>query len=95
MKIDDVSPTFGIYTNTLPSNIRKTHQSVSGKALCVAISKDGKKVYLGGHSGVWISDDGGETLYHSEQPQPTSSFSPVPGAMLSPNVYDSFNFSKK
>ena len=84
MQIDDVSPTFGIFTSTQPP----THQSVSGKALCVAISKDGTKVYLGGHSGVWISDDGGENLYHSEQPQPTSPFELVSGALLSPNVYD-------
>ena len=58
--IVDVSPvrartTFGFDRN---------HQSVSGKALCVAMSADGQRLYLGGHSGVWRSDDGGQTWTH-------------------------------
>jgi photosystem II stability/assembly factor-like uncharacterized protein len=88
MKIDDVSPTFWTHTNTLPSDIRKTHQSPSGRAQCVAVSQDGTKIYVGGWSGVWVSDDGGETFYHPELSQPDSPFGPVPGALFSPNVYD-------
>ena len=68
-------------------SIGETDQWVSGKALSVAISADGKRVYLGGHSGVWRSDDGGATWRHSEAPQPAPG-QPVSGALISPNVYD-------
>jgi photosystem II stability/assembly factor-like uncharacterized protein len=63
-------------------------QSVSGKALSVAISVDGNRLYLGGHSAVWRSDDGGETWTHPERPQPPSGTTDVPGALLAPAVYD-------
>lgn len=80
----DVSPvrartTFGFDRN---------HQSVSGKALCVAMSTDGQRLYLGGHSGVWRSDDGGQTWTHPERPQPPQGSTNVPGALLPPAVYD-------
>ena len=42
-------------------SIAETDQWVSGKALSVALSADGQRAYLGGHSGVWRSDDGGAT----------------------------------
>ncbi len=64
-----------------------TDQWVSGKALSVAISADGQRAYLGGHSGVWRSNDGGANWTHSEAPQPTPG-QPVTGALTSPNVYD-------
>jgi hypothetical protein len=37
---------------------------------------------------VWRSDDGGETWWHPERPQPTGGSTVVPGALLAPNVYD-------
>lgn len=64
------------------------HQSVSGKALSVAISADGSRLYLGGHSGVWRSDDGGMSWTHPERPQPPPGSTNVPGALLAPSVYD-------
>lgn len=64
------------------------HQSVSGKALCVAMSADGKRLYLAGHSAVWRSDDGGLTWTHPERPQPPQGTMNVPGALLPPSVYD-------
>jgi photosystem II stability/assembly factor-like uncharacterized protein len=63
-------------------------QSVSGKALSVAMSMDGKRLYLGGHSAVWRSDDGGRTWTHPERPQPPPGTTVVPGALLPPAVYD-------
>jgi hypothetical protein len=64
------------------------HQSVSGKALCVAMSADGQRLYLGGHSAVWRSLDGGATWTHPERPQPPQGSTNVPGALLAPAVYD-------
>ena len=57
------------------------HQSVSGKALAVAMSRDGTRIYLGGHSAVWRSDDGGATWTHPERPQPPVNSTIVPGAL--------------
>ena len=82
MAIVDVSPRRS-HTQIV---IDKFHQSVSGKALSVALSADGRRAYLGGHSGVWRSDNGGDDWVHPERPQP-SSLSPVPGALLPPAVY--------
>src|SRR5919108_141249 len=80
----DVSPTVDS-TDVVPGG---DYQSVSGKALCIACSADGRQVYLGGHSGVWRSSDFGGTWRHSEWPQPPPGQSNVPGALLVPNVYD-------
>src|SRR5262245_9044139 len=66
--------------------IDRFHQSFSGKALCAALSADGQRAYLGGHSGVWRSDDGGETWSHPERPQPPVGFA-VTGAIIAPAVY--------
>jgi hypothetical protein len=60
---------------------------VSGKALCVAMSASDSRLYLGGHSGVWRSDDGGQRWVHLEQRQPPS-VTLVAGALLPPSVYD-------
>ena len=68
-------------------SIGETDQWVSGKALSVALSADGQRAYLGGHSGVWRSGDGGATWTHSERPQPAPGQA-VSGALTSPNVYD-------
>jgi photosystem II stability/assembly factor-like uncharacterized protein len=83
MRIDDVSPT----DNTALS-LGAADQSVSGKTLCVALSSDGTRAYVGGHSGVWRSDDGGETWWHPEWPEPPAGSFDVPGALPSLNVYD-------
>src|SRR5262245_26453011 len=84
MRIEDISPREETMTRSLGRDL----QSVSGKGLCVALSADGARAYLGGHSGVWRSDDGGETWWHPEW-QPASTGGPTPpGAMLIPNVYD-------
>lgn len=84
MRIDDVSPTFDATTIDWP----RTDQSVSGKAYCVATSADGRRVYIGGQSGVWRSDDGGATWRHPEWAQPPPGRTAVPGALGVPSVYD-------
>src|SRR5919109_4515250 len=84
MQIDDVSPTMALKTEIL---ISPTDQSISGKALCIAVSYDGTRVYLGGHSGVWISEDGGITFYQVQKPQPEIN-GVVPGAIPVPNIFD-------
>lgn len=82
--IDDISPRDDNATIVF----NRDYQSVSGKALCCAISSDGSRAYVGGHSGVWRSDDGGLSWWHPEWPQPPSHLTEVPGALLAPNVYD-------
>jgi photosystem II stability/assembly factor-like uncharacterized protein len=64
------------------------HQSTSGKALCVAMTADGSRLYLGGHSAVWRSTDGGKTWTHPERPQPPQGSTTVPGALLPASIYD-------
>ena len=83
MRIDDVSP-----TDKTALSFGAADQSVSGKTLCVALSSDGTRAYVGGHSGVWRSDDGGETWWHPEWPEPPAGSFDVPGALPSLNVYD-------
>src|SRR5262245_65134148 len=84
MRVDDISPT----DDTFAPSLGRDSQSVSGKGLCVAISEDGTRAYLGGHSGVWRSDDGGETWWHPEWP-PAVVGGPTPvGALVPTNVYD-------
>jgi photosystem II stability/assembly factor-like uncharacterized protein len=84
MQIDDVSPTDANFAPTFD----RASQSISGKALCVAISNDGQRAYLGGHSGVWRSDDGGDTWWHPEW-LPAYRGGPTPvGALIPTNVYD-------
>ena len=79
----DVGPT----DNTTLS-FATADQSVSGKTLCVALSSDGTRAYVGGHSGVWRSDDGGNTWWHPEWPEPPAGSFDVTGALRSLNVYD-------
>lgn len=83
MRIQQVGPTVHNSSLSLDHDV----QSVSGKGLSAAISADGKRAYLGGHSGVWRSDDGGESWWHPERPQPAPG-QPVLGALVVPNVYD-------
>lgn len=86
MQIDDVSPA----ANTFHGSLARTDQSVSGKGLCVAVSPDGARAYLGGHSGVWRSDDGGDTWWHPDW-LPEVRGGPTPEqALPMTNVYDLF-----
>ena len=84
VRIEDVSPR----DDNTTLRIGRILQSVSGKALCCALSPDGFRAYLGGHSGVWRSDDGGRNWRHLEWPQPAVAGAAVPGALPVPNVYD-------
>jgi hypothetical protein len=85
MNIIDISPRDdGTTTLRLP----RAFQSVSGKALCCAIAQDGVRAYLGGHSGVWRSDDGGANWRHLEWPDPPAGITAVPGALLGTTIYD-------
>ena len=80
----DVSPV----RSRMSFGFNQEDQSVSGKALSVAMSADGMRVYLGGHSAVWRSEDGGMTWTHPERPQPPQGTTSVPGALLPTSVYD-------
>ena len=84
MRIGDVSPTMGPFSGSLSIG----DQCVSGKALCVAITLGGNRVYLGGHSGVWRSDDGGDTWWHPEWMPAIPGGPAPPGALPLTNVYD-------
>ena len=81
MQIVDVSPRSD---NTAPFD----WQSVSGRALCIAASADGARVYLGGHSGVWRSDDHGLNWRHLEWAQPSPPSTTVPGAIPLATIFD-------
>lgn len=84
MHIVDVSPR----DDNTELHFNRDYQSVSGKGLCCALSADGTRAYLGGHSGIWRSDDGGDTWWHLEWPQPPPGITTVPGALLVTTVYD-------
>jgi hypothetical protein len=84
MQVIDISPNRN--NASLSSNLGS--QSVSGKALCVAMTRDGHRVYLGGHSGVWRSDDGGVTWLHPEWSPATPGGPTLPGALPVAVVYD-------
>jgi hypothetical protein len=84
MQIIDISPREDNTTRALGRDF----QSVSGKALCCRLHPDGQRAYLGGHSGLWRSDDGGATWSHLEWPQPTGGVVAVPGALLGTTIYD-------
>src|SRR5438309_10213340 len=83
MRIEQVGPTLANASLSLGA----TDQSVAGKGLSAAMSPDGSRVYFGGHSGVWRSDDGGVNWSHPERPQPAPGQA-VSGALVVPNVYD-------
>ncbi len=82
--IENISPLKGNTTFKFPPN----HQSISGKAHSMAISKDGETVYIGGNSGVWRSVNGGLNWHGFNYPNPTDSITGIPGSLLSPNIYD-------
>ena len=83
MQITDVSP-----TNTNNTTITDAGQSMMGRALCIACSPDGSRCYLGGHSGVWRSDNAGASWHHLEWAQPPSGSNVVPGCLPVPTIFD-------
>lgn len=85
-QIEDISPRAANTNITQPS----WFQSVSSIGYTVAMS--GWRVYLGGESGVWRSDDGGANWQHMVQPQPPSGSTLVNGALLCPNINDLLTF---
>jgi hypothetical protein len=87
MQIIDVSPKT---TNTtiLDSGQDGAGQEVAGQVLCIAISVDGSRAYIGGHSGVWRSDDHGANWRHLEWPQPPSGATMAPGCLPVPTIFD-------
>jgi hypothetical protein len=82
-RIADCSPT----TTTYPIE-EDLQRSVSGRALALTVSADGKRLYAGTFSGVWRSDDSGVTWHQLTQPQPPMGDHVVPGALPVPNVFD-------
>src|SRR5215831_19419360 len=56
LMIEDISPR----TDNFPVSADLQHSS-SGRMLSLAVSSDGERLYVGGFSGVWRSDDGGTT----------------------------------
>ena len=82
MQITDVSP------QTENTTLLLGGQEVAGQVLCVAISSDGSRVYIGGHSGVWRSDDHGANWRHLEWPQPPAGSTAVPGCLSVPTIFD-------
>src|SRR5262249_4834190 len=45
-------------------------------------------LYAGAYSGVWRSDDGGDTWNQLTRPQPPARTNDVPGALEVPNIFD-------
>jgi uncharacterized repeat protein (TIGR01451 family) len=56
--------------------------------LSLAVSADGQRLYAGAFSGVWRSDDKGETWKQLVRPQPPPGTNDVPNALKVPNVLD-------
>ncbi len=83
MRVEDVSPSANFVRFFGAGD-----QCVSGRGLCVSLSSDGQRAYLGGHSGVWRSDDGGETWWHPEWQAAHVGGATLPGALPQTNVYD-------
>jgi hypothetical protein len=89
--IADCSPA----TTSFPIE-QNVQQSVSGRALALTVSADGQRLYAGTFSGVWRSDDGGNTWHQLVSSQsPVSRHSPghkgkhfISNALQVPNVYD-------
>jgi hypothetical protein len=84
MRVEDISPTGNNTTLKDPVSL----QSTGGRGLCIAGSRDGKRLYIGNNAGVWRSNDGGKNWKHMERPQPKAGTVAVPRALLSLNVYD-------
>jgi uncharacterized repeat protein (TIGR01451 family) len=81
--IEDVSPKIDNFP--VSANLQ---QSYAGRMLSLAVSSDGERLYVGGFSGVWRSDDGGTTWRQLTRPQPAPGTDTVAGALFGATVYD-------
>lgn len=77
----DVSPNANSFTAT-------TGQSVSNRMFSLAVSADGQRLYGGTVSGVWRSDDAGQTWRQLTRPQPPQGTNEVEGALMVRHVFD-------
>ena len=84
MRVEDISPNGKNTTLTQPGS----QQSTGGRALTIAGTPDGSRLYIGNNAGVWRSSDSGNIWTHMERPQPKARTVAVPGALLAMNVYD-------
>jgi hypothetical protein len=82
--IQDCSPTLESYTPQIGVNSPK---SIFGKILSLAGSADGQRIYAGAFSGVWRSDDRGDTWRQLTRPQPLGT-NEVAGAIEVPIIFD-------
>lgn len=82
MDISDVSPT---RSNT---NAGDVGHSVTGRFLSIACTPDGKELYAGSYSNVWVSTDEGQNWEQRTWPQPDPSQFNVPGALGGWDVVD-------
>jgi photosystem II stability/assembly factor-like uncharacterized protein len=83
--IQDCSPTLDSYSPPIRVN---SSTSAFGKILSLAISADGQRLYAGAYSGVWRSDDRGDTWHQLTRPQPAPKKNNVAGALEVPNIFD-------
>jgi photosystem II stability/assembly factor-like uncharacterized protein len=60
----------------------------SGRILSLAAAANGRRLYAGGYSGVWRSDDAGRNWQQMTRPQPATFDAEVPGALFAPYVVD-------
>ena len=83
-KILDVSPTGDNTTITGGSD----GQSVTGRMLALACSRNGRIVYTGSFANLWVSQDGGQTWDQMTWQQPAPDQFGVPGALGGWQVMD-------
>src|SRR5262245_50781738 len=81
--VEDISPKVDNFP--ISANLQ---QSSAGRMLSLAVSSDGERLYVGGFSGVWRSDDGGTTWRPLTRPQPAPGADAVAGALFGATVYD-------
>ena len=82
MDIIDISPT------RHNANANDIARSVTGRMHCIGCSSDGKELYTGSYSNVWVSEDGGQSWEQLTWPQPDPSEFNVPGALGGWGVVD-------
>ncbi len=82
MDIVDVSPT---RSNTNAGDIG---HSVTGRMLAIACTPDGRELYAGSYSNIWVSTDGGQNWEQRNWDQPDPSQFNVPGALGGFGVVD-------
>src|ERR1700719_2334229 len=82
MDIVDVSP------NRSNTNASDIGHSVTGRMLCIACTPDGKELYAGSYSNIWVSSDEGQNWEQLNWQQPDPSQFVVPGALGGWGVVD-------